>query len=611
MFRRLLNEVLSRPALVEANEPRDRLDNRFARVRELIAEKRLEMALSVADIVVRTHPEDASSHVLQAEVLRRLGRSEDAKRAYRAALLIDPERADAWLDLGICHYLAGDYFWARLYYRYAAALQPANADVWNELGLVEIQLGNFEKSEQSLEKAVSINPDHAEAWNNLGLVAARRGALRKAKSHFSRATMARSEYYMAFANLGLACRELELFDEAASALNRAIQLEPSGIDALLNLALVHQDQESLGDALNTLERARNVSPQDPRVLAAMSAVRLRLGEAHAAEAIGRAALAIDVNHPEARLALAHAQLAQNNFTDGWENYEARLRTAGGQVRHTPLRDWRGESLLGQSIYVYGEQGLGDEIMFASCLPDLVAAGTQCFLDCDHRLRPIFSRSFPRIEVLADTRTVLPFDGSNPRGIRFCLPIGSLPRFFRPCASSYPGSAYLRADEEKVGRWSDAVRKLGRGLKIGIVWRGGLARTGRRQRSLELPELRQLFEIPDIRWVSLQHGLRLGELENFDYPLLHWPEALRTTDDTAALLTALDAVVTVCSTTVHLGGALGRPVFVLTPFAPAWRYGLSGDSMHWYRSVKLCRQDAAGTWGSAILQVADELRRLAR
>jgi hypothetical protein len=254
------------------------------------------------------------------------------------------------------------------------------------------------------------------------------------------------------------------------------------------------------------------------------------------------------------------------------------------------------------VLVWGEQGLGDEIMFGSCLPDLVASGARCTLDCSPRLRPLFARSFPQVRVAEH-----PIDG-----IDCTMAIGSLPLLFRANADAFPRhNGYLRPDLGRVAAWREQLAALGDGLKVGLTWRGGLLRTGQKQRSLDPGELGALLRVPKVRWVSLQHGDTAAQLrqvqEAHGVSVASWDHALADLDETAALVSALDLVITVCSTVVHLTGALGRPAWVLTPSAPAWRYRRAGTRMPWYPSVLLYRQRVHGDWTETVQRLETDLR----
>ena len=579
--------------------------------RSAYRERRFADAEAGVEELLEAAPDNVEALVLKAALLRRSGRTEEAMVWYRRALVIDPRHVVAWLDLGVCHYLRGDPFWARVFYRFANSLDPDNADVWNELGVVELALGNMEQAEQSFDNAVNRNPEHPEAWNNLGLMHGKRGDLANARRHFLRAIFLRPDYYMAQCNLGLVCRDMELFDESDAALRAALAIDPKGHRALTNLGVLQQDRGRLDEALATLESACAAGPSDADAWTALSALRFRRGELAAAQEAAERALACDASDADARLALAHVQLAQRRFDQGWDNYEARALSNASPVRKLPFPPWRGGSVDGRTLLVFGEQGLGDEIMFASCLPDLVAAGARVLLASDARLSRLFRRSFPEVRVLDDLEEVYAPEWRD--AIDGCLPIGSLARSFRRSEQAFPTrQAYLRADPSQAGAWRERLAALaGSGPTIGLAWRGGLAKTGRAQRSLGLESLESLLRHAGARWVSLQHDAGLDEIEAFCGPrgltIAAWPEVLADLDQTAAMTEGLDLVITVCSTMAHLAGALGRPVWVLTPSAPAWRYPAEGEGMPWYPSARLFRQQRPGDWAGVLAQIEQQLQ----
>jgi hypothetical protein len=185
------------------------------------------------------------------------------------------------------------------------------------------------------------------------------------------------------------------------------------------------------------------------------------------------------------------------------------------------------------------------------------------------------------------------------------------RLFRPDRSSFPRrAAYLKADATRVEAWRGRLGALDDNRKLGVSWRGGLARTGRAQRSLPLPALGGLFRAPGTTWVSIQYGdcsAELEELQRSGGPSLHhWPAAVTDFEELAALLMALDAVVTVCNTTAHLAGALGVPGLVLAPRGASWRYQTTETCLPWYPSLRVLRQGDEGDWTAVLAQAAREL-----
>jgi hypothetical protein len=253
-------------------------------------------------------------------------------------------------------------------------------------------------------------------------------------------------------------------------------------------------------------------------------------------------------------------------------------------------------------------------MFASCIPDVLALGARCLIECHPKLAPIFRRSFPQAAIHAGTQ----LDGlawlRNHPEVAAYVRLGSLPERFRRASADFPEHrGYLVADPAKVKAWRARLAALGPGRKVGISWRGGTEKTRRRLRSPAPEAFAGLMQTPGVHWVSLQYDATAEELPALaaatGATVHHWPEAIDEYDETAALLWALDLTVSVCTAVVHLGGALGRPVWVMAPYSPEWRYGLYWERMPWYPSVRVLRQASPGAWDALLRRVKNELAAL--
>ena len=313
-----------------------------------------------------------------------------------------------------------------------------------------------------------------------------------------------------------------------------------------------------------------------------------------------------------RTSLGELELLLGEFSAGWAHYESRLDTAGTPRLGFPWPDWRGSIAPTDTVLVYWEQGLGDVILFASCVPDALGRVGRLIVDVPEPLQSLFAGSFPAAHIVSGRAR--PDAGwlSGVGRIDACAAIGSLMSMFRSERAQFPPhTGYLRAQPARVAAWRERLRGLGTGPKLGVAWRGGLMRTGRLQRSISLEAMQRLFAIEDTSWVSLQYGDCKTDLENLardtGISLNHWPEANKDFDDLAALLVALDGVVTVCNTIAHLAGALGVPALVIAPRAVSWRYQASGAKLPWYPSLTVLRQPALGEWEPVIAEAEAALR----
>ena len=407
--------------------------------------------------------------------------------------------------------------------------------------------------------------------------------------------------------------EFDMCDKARSVAEQAVKSDPASCEANLCLGLAHQKLHQPEPALACYETAGRIRPDDAELCDARGSTLQELGRMDEAFAQYDCALALRPDFPLALFHRALARLMVGNFEHGWPDYEIRRMGTDRIVFPEVAPRWDGTPLAGRTILIRREQGLGDEIMFASILPELLRMAGHCIIECDPRLRALFSRSLPAATVFgAIPDRSLPYAIAR-RKIDFEIEMGSLPLFLRRTAVDFPRHpGYLNADQERIAHWRERLAQLGPGFKVGISWTGGVRKTRRALRSISLPEWLPILSTPGARFISLQYTSEAaGEAAAIEAQhgirVEHWPDAIEDYDETAALVCALDLVVSVCTSVVHLGGALGRPVWVMASCSPEWRYGFKGETMPWYPSVTLFRSPAFGQWQPVIKSVSAALR----
>lgn len=499
-------------------------------------------------------------------------------RLLERAVTLAPQEAAAWTALGDAHLKEGEPHKAAVCYR--AALHLA-ADP-----RTDIRLGRALRASGNLDEAI--------------------GAFRRAYASDPRAPGALRELVMALV-------EADNLRKAREVAGAAVASDSQWLEARVVLGIVHQKAHEPEQALEHYGAALAMNPADAEVHDLRGSTCQELGRLD--EAMDEYHRALALRHDDAS-ALFHRGLARlllGDFSGGWDDYESRKRSAASSVPPRRFPEWDGGPLGGRTLLVRREQGLGDEIMFASMLPELMRTAGHCIVECAPRLQTLFGRSFPRATVFA----ALPDGDLPPRIARMAVDVecaaGSLARHLRPSAESFPReSGYLKADAGRVAYWRARLAEGGNGLAVGISWTGGVRKTRRELRSLPLIEWLPLLRVPSARFVSLQYTPDAAEeiaalRRAHGVTLDHWPKAIEDYDETAALVCALDLVVSVCTSVVHLGGALGRPVWVLAPYSPEWRYGFRGPAMPWYPSVRVYRQPGYGAWGPVMEEVLSEFR----
>jgi hypothetical protein len=376
-------------------------------------------------------------------------------------------------------------------------------------------------------------------------------------------------------------------------------------------------------------KAQEVQPENADILSNRSGLRINAGRAEEALMFASAALKHDQDHRQAKFHKGLALLELSRWDEAWDWHEARLEPpsvndgvkAGIAERNysgdseTPTPWWDGKEP--GRVVVHGEEGLGDEILFASCLPDALRTGADIIFEPNPRLHRLMERSFPEIKVFG-TNNVDGAEWIEKWGRPdFKLACGSLPMFYRRRAQDFPRVPYLRADAERSGEIFAQHGQLNDRPRIGISWEGGVSTTHVHLRSINLSALKLLFQ-QDAHWISCQYtpdaSRNLKELKSeTGIEIHHWPEVVAMGadyDETASLVSGLDLVITVSQSLQHLCGALGIPCWVMTPAAPDWRLGLNdGSHTAWYGDhLRLFRQKKGEDWGPVIETVAGELRR---
>lgn len=477
-----------------------------------------------------------------------------------------------------------------------------------EEALAHIKAGDYDVALSSCRDVIERHPDDAEALHLAGYLHQLKGEHEDALRYFAQAGLLAADDAEIHNNHAGSLKALGRFEQAERYYRRAIELDPGFALAHHNFAdlLILLDRPA--EAAARCRSALELEPSLAQTYITLGLALEQQGRYDEAIAAHQQSTAHGGHRAAAEFAESLVRLLLGQWQPGWEKYESRLSAPLTDRLHERFDypRWHGSALAGRTLLVLSEQALGDEVMFASCFNEIVDLAGRCFIICERRLQPLFARSFPRATFISGTEAELR-ERLAGEAVDYQLPAGSLPLVFRSRLEDFPRhTGYLRPDASRVEHWRARLAELGSGRWIGLSWHGGSASTGRSRRSIPLETLRPLLELPGTRFVSLQYGDVTGELaaleRNHGIRIEHWPEAIASTDETAALIGALEATVSVCTAVVHLVGALGRPAFVLVPSVPEWRYGARGESMPWYPSVRLFRQAVSGGWQPVLERV---------
>ncbi|HMA48691.1 MAG TPA: tetratricopeptide repeat-containing glycosyltransferase family protein [Magnetospirillaceae bacterium] len=444
----------------------------------------------------------------------------------------------------------------------------------------------------------------AETFFQQGNSLYRQGQLHAAADLYRRALELDPAHADALANLGCALRDLGNLDEAVLTLCAALELKPRGGEIYSNLGNALKDMGRLTEAEAACRAAVALMPGSTVAKFNLGCVLQDQRKFAEAESFYRSAIAAEPDYVRAHWNLGLALLAQGKFKEGWAEHEWRARTQRSWSPALTFEEpaWTGEDLAGKTLLIHREQGLGDNIQFARYAVLAAAQGARVVVLTYPSLAGLL-RTLPGVaEVVADGEPLPAFD--------LQAPILSLPHLFGTELSTIPAEVpYLRADPDRVAAWRARLAPLP-GLKVGLVWAGGTrpndadwARIDSR-RSLALAQFADIAGLQGISLVSLQKGQAAAQAKGF--PIADFTDEIEDFADTAALIEALDLVVSVDTAVAHLAGALGKPVWILSRYDACWRWLDQRDDSPWYPTARLYREGQPHSWPDVLARVKDDL-----
>ncbi len=516
---------------------------------------------------------------------------------------------------------------------------PNCAEGWNHLGCVMEQRKNGLQAVAYIERAIAIAPQRALFHTNLGEIYRRAGLAEQALTHALRALELDPTNHDVGLNLGVALLDLKRADEALQQFEKVAERTPDSVKVWFGKGRALVALRRFEEAIAVFEHCTRLAPRDPNVWLELARARLGLNDpikalsdakklaelrprwaesalvladAHQemgqfadAERIIRDSLAALPGAPELKFRLAQLRLAQGDFREGLPLYESRFEVQGpSSIRRLalPMPFWRGEDLAGKRILVLTEQGYGDHIQFCRFVEPLSRMASGVLLAVSPPLSELMRSLSGPIEIttkIADVRT---------SGCDYWTFLGSLPFHFKIGVGDIPPAPYLRAASAKRARWRERLAALPGRRRIGLVWAGSRAHGYDRRRSIPFERLSPLARVPDVAWVNPQPPLQ-DPSANARIPGLDitcFPDGPMDFDDTAALIAELDLLVSVDTSTAHLGGALGAPTWLLLSRVTDWRWYLEEETSPWYPSMRLFRQRRYGDWEDVLVRVAAAL-----
>lgn len=560
------------------------------------------------------YPEALSN---RASALNALARHTEALASATQAKALQPDLTSAHFNLALAHIGLGQPAAAIDCFNEVITLDPGHALAWADRGAAHLAgMNDPQRALPDLERAIALSPDLPEARLNHGIALHKLQRFDEALLSFDEAIRLRPGYAAAFCNKGVALQGLRRSTEAVSCYQRAVALSPDFAEAHANLGTALRDLGQADVAVNHHARAVALKPQEAGFHYNLGNAWMALSRLTDALASYQVAIDLDPTLPSVHWNQSLCLLQMGDYARGWALYEQRLRflaigldatthpTISGMTR------WTGQGgVSGKSLLLMAEQGLGDTLQFCRFVAPVAALG----------LRIILAVQSPLLSLLRQVEgahQVIGLDDALPDCDLYC-PLMSLPLALGTRLDSIPvPHGYLRADAAKAALWRARLPRRAR-LRVGLVWSGGVntdqpdSWAVKARRNMPLTALEALADLP-CDWISLQKGQPAeSELTDISGP---WAQAgiravaqdLNDFSDTAAVLSNLDLLISVDTSTAHLAAAMGRPVWVLNRFDNCWRWLEGRRDSPWYDSVRLYRQESPGDWHSVVTQVRQDL-----
>lgn len=482
--------------------------------------------------------------------------------------------------------------------------QPRHPSALWYLGRTLLKMGQAEKSLPCLRLAVELRPTAHDPLFDFGVALLATGRFEDAVRHLSQLVALKPGWIEARAELGYAQHKLNRHDDAEATLRQALSLDPRHAETYNRLGTVLAAQNRNEEAIECFFKSIELAPRFAHTWSNLGRALKAMNKLTEALQAYSHALAIEPKSATARFNQSIVQLLQGDLRkEVWLKYEYRWVVLNESPRRgftQPL--WQGtESIAGKSILVYAEQGLGDTLQFVRYVPLLAAMGAAVHVEVQPALKALLAP-------LAGAASVIGRGEPLPHFDLHC-PLMTLPFALDTRLETIPATTpYVSAPAERVATWQQKLGPATAGKRVGLVWRGNPNHANDANRSMPFELFQQVCQAGDCQFFPLQFQMNERETAFFaNQPACaNHTGQIRDFGDTAAFIAQLDIVLTVDTSVAHLAGAMGKPVWLLLPFTPDWRWLLDRADTPWYPGMRLFRQPAIGDWARVIEAVIHEL-----
>ena len=561
--------------------------------------------------VIGIAPKNVDAHRLLGALYLQTKRAEQAVASLKRALQYDPNRVDVLNNLGTALAFSGQIQEAVPYFRNAVKVQPDYIEGINNLANSLRDTGKRDEAATCYADILRRDPKHLNALSHLGDILRGAGKLDEAIHYYQKAAALIPDNFRLFNNLGNLLREAGRPAEAIASYETALKLNANCVEAYINMGAAQRDLDKTEDAKASYETALKLKPDSAEAHINYGALHQDSNDKAAAEQHYQEALRLNPNSVDAQWNRALIELARGNYREGWKLHEVGL---GHNEKRGPSpfqnRRWQGEPLEGKRLLIWSEQGLGDSLQFIRYAEDVKKQGAHVMVLCPASLSGILATN-PYVDEVRLVAHDADFD--------FHIPMMSLPFMFNTAVETIPAKTpYLFVTPEYRKKWATRLANHD-GFKVGLVWAGN-PRKGKinltqvdKRRSMELRQMLPLLdiaanEIPSLQFFSLQMDEAAKQIEELGLHsrIINPMPDVQDFMDTAAIMEKLDLLISVDTSVVHLAGAMGKPVWVLSRHDACWRWLENREASPWYPSARVFGQPQMNDWDSVIAKVRQAL-----
>ena len=535
----------------------------------------------------------------------------DEADALCSQILTDTSSADASHLRGLIAVSRGDYVGAADYLTAAVAQAPEDAAMHLRLAGVLLALEDRERAPGVAEKAVSLNPDDREAHLYLAQARLLQKRFDDANASALRALAMAPEWPRALEILALIAVEGGKRERAMQLAERALAGNAQRAVAHRVIADVQVFRRNYDAARQHYDAALSIEPKNGKILSNYATLLSRAGEPELATEAFQKSLRYLPRNSAAVHGLALALLVQGRLSEGWQLYGSRAFVQKGTPRRPELPQLNRLPKPGERVLVWLDEGVGDQVMWASVIPDLIQTGADLIVECDRRLIPLFQRAFSQAAFMPRTDPPTPIPGTSPTA-QFSISSDAA-AWLRGRFEDFPSRSYLAPSPQLAQELRDKYRR-GRSDTpvVGISWKTAADGKVADEKTLPLTAWGPILHMPGVTFVNLQYGdsaddvaaaqKRFGISITSDASI----DPITDIDAFAAQVAAMDLVITASNATAHVAGALGVPTWVLVPkgFGGMWHWFLARDDSPWYPTVRIFRQQTKGDWGPVIAAASE-------